>query len=149
MALLQNIVSGLRSLFREQQVERELDDELRSFLEMAAEEKMQQGMSHQEALRTVRLERGSVQISKETVRDAAWEAFFNTCWRDTSFAARMLGRPSANPVKYLRHFLSFFSFSSALLPSLRRVVLTTNRAAKSHCPGFRWGISMRCSFAGG
>ena len=37
------------TLFRKERVERELDDELRGFLEMAAEEKMKQGTSAQPA----------------------------------------------------------------------------------------------------
>ena len=39
MSLLRNIVSGLRSLFRKEQVDRELDEELRAYQEMATEEK--------------------------------------------------------------------------------------------------------------
>ena len=45
MSLLRNITSGLRSLFRKDQVDRELDEELRAYLEMEATEKMKQGMS--------------------------------------------------------------------------------------------------------
>src|SRR5215467_1422701 len=88
--MLQNITSSLRSLFRRQQVDRELDEELGSFLAMAAEEKMKRGMSHKEALRTVRLERGSMLVSKEAVRDAAWESFLEHSWHDLRFALRRL-----------------------------------------------------------
>jgi hypothetical protein len=45
----------LRSLFRKEQVNQELAEELTGFLEMPAEEKMKQGMSHKDALRAVRL----------------------------------------------------------------------------------------------
>ena len=51
MSLLRNIASGLRSLLRKEQVDRELDEELRAYQEMAAEEKMKGGMTRQEALR--------------------------------------------------------------------------------------------------
>jgi hypothetical protein len=47
-----------------------LEEELRGFLEMAAEEKMKQGMSRTEALRAVRLERGNLDFTKEFVRSA-------------------------------------------------------------------------------
>ena len=43
MSMLRNITSGLRSLFRKEQVSKELDEELGGFLEMAAEEKMKKG----------------------------------------------------------------------------------------------------------
>ena len=43
MSFLRNITSGLRSLFRKERVDRELDEELRAYQEMAAEEKMRDG----------------------------------------------------------------------------------------------------------
>jgi macrolide transport system ATP-binding/permease protein len=90
MFLLRNIAGGLRSLFRKEQVSRELDEELNGFLEMAAEEKMKQGMSRKDALRAVRLERGSVEVSKEIIHEARWESFAETCWQDVRFGVRML-----------------------------------------------------------
>src|SRR5437879_10109046 len=90
MWVLRNIISGLRALFRKEQVSRELDEELNGFLEMAAEEKMKEGMSHKDALRAVRLERGSLDVSKEVVRAAGWESFVETLWQDLRFATRML-----------------------------------------------------------
>src|SRR6266550_3792215 len=90
MSLLRNIATGLRSLFREKQVDGELTEELRAYQEMAAEEKMKQGMSPKDALRAVRLERGSLEVSKEIIRSGGWESFVETCWQDLRFAARML-----------------------------------------------------------
>src|SRR5437867_12973875 len=90
MSLLRNIASGVRSLFRKEQVSHELDEELNGFLEMAAEEKIKQGASRRDALRSVRLERGSFEVTKETVRSAGWESFVETCWQDLAFAVRML-----------------------------------------------------------
>src|SRR5437762_7871382 len=90
MSLLQHIASGLRSLFRKEGVSRELDEELNGFLDMAAEEKMKHGMSRKDAHRAVRLERGSLDVTKEEVRSAGWESFVETCWQDLRFAVRML-----------------------------------------------------------
>ena len=90
MSLLRNLGSGLRSLFRKEQVNRELDEELGEYLEMAADEKMKQGMSRQDALRAVRLEGGSLDGTKEIVRSGGWESVVDTLWRDLLFAARML-----------------------------------------------------------
>ena len=63
---------------RREQVSQELDEELNGFLEMAAEEKMKQGMSRKDALRAIRLERGSLEITKEVVRSAVWEFYVET-----------------------------------------------------------------------
>src|SRR5437660_1127397 len=90
MSLLQHIASGLRSLLRKERVSRELDEELNGFLDMAAEEKMKHGMSRKDAHRAVRLERGSLDVTKEEVRSAGWESFVETCWQDLRFAVRML-----------------------------------------------------------
>jgi len=67
-----------------------LDEELRGFLEIAAEEKMKKGMSRKEALRAVRLERGNLEVAKEIVRSAGWESLVETSWQDLRFAARIL-----------------------------------------------------------
>jgi len=90
MSLLRSIAGGLRSLFRKEQVSQELDEELNGFLELAAEEKMKQGMIRKDALRAVRLERGSLEVSKEAVRAAGWESIVETCWQDLRFAVRVL-----------------------------------------------------------
>src|SRR5256885_11493234 len=90
MSFLRNITAGLRSLFRKNQVDRELDEELGAYLEMEAAEKMRQGVSRKDALREVRLERGSLEVTKELVRSGGWEFFVETCWQDLHYSARML-----------------------------------------------------------
>jgi predicted permease len=90
MSLLRSMVRGLRSLLRKEQVGRELDEELRAFLEMAAEEKMKRGMSAKDALRAVRLERGSLEVTRDVVRAGGWESLVDRWWQDLRFGARML-----------------------------------------------------------
>jgi predicted permease len=94
MTLLRNLASGIRSLFRQEQVDRELDEELRVYEEMAAEEKMKRGMSREDALRAVRLEHGSREVTQEVVRAAGWESLVEACWLDLRFAARVLRKSS-------------------------------------------------------
>src|SRR6516165_7895950 len=90
MSLFRNITSGLRSLLRREQVDQELDEELRAYQEMAAEEKMRDGVTRREALRAVRLERGSPELTKEVIRSGGWESFVEACWRDLRFGLRTL-----------------------------------------------------------
>ena len=90
MSLIRSLAAGLRSLFRKEQVGRELDEELTGFLEMATEEKIKCGMSRQDARREVRLEMGSLEVTKEVVGTAGWESFVETWCQDLRFAARML-----------------------------------------------------------
>ena len=122
MSWLRNIASGLRSLFRKDQVDRELDEELGAYLEMEAAEKMKEGMSRKDAVRTVRLERGSLEITKEVVRSGGWESLVDTLWRDLLFAVRMLRRnPGSTAAVVIALALGIglnttvFSFVNALL----------------------------------
>ena len=92
MSLLRSLSNGLRSLFRKERVAGELDEELRGFLEMAAEEKMKQGMNRKDALRAVRMERGNLEVTKEVVRSAGWESFVETLWQDLRYSLRMLAK---------------------------------------------------------
>jgi predicted permease len=90
MSLPRKIARGLRLLFRRELTDRELSEEIGAFTEMAAQEKMKQGMNREDALRAVRLELGTVEIAKEEVRSATWESFVENLWRDIRFAARSL-----------------------------------------------------------
>jgi septal ring factor EnvC (AmiA/AmiB activator) len=80
VSLLRHVAAGLRSLFQREQADRDLDEELRAYQEMATEEKIKQGMSRKDALREVRLERGGLEVTKEVVSSARWESFLETLW---------------------------------------------------------------------
>src|SRR6266478_5568669 len=95
MALLKNLMAGLRGLLRKEQMEREMDEELGEFLDAATKEKMRGGMSREEAVRAARIEMGGVEAVKEEVRAASWESRIETVWSDLRFGARLL---RLNPV---------------------------------------------------
>ena len=83
---------GLRSMFRRERDSRELDEELNGFLEMAIQEKMGRGMTRAEAIRAVRLEQGSPDVTREVVHAARWESFLETCGQDMRIGLRRLGK---------------------------------------------------------
>jgi predicted permease len=90
MNFLRNIASGLHSLFRKEQVDRDLHEELHAYLETAIDEKIKQGMTRKDAARAVRLEQGSLEGAKQSVHSAGWESFVEACWQDLRFGIRML-----------------------------------------------------------
>jgi predicted permease len=92
MFRIQSVVAGIRVMFRKKQVEREMDEELRGFLDAAVQEKMSLGMSYEQALRAARVELGSPDAVKEEIRSAGWESAVETLWRDVRYGLRMLRR---------------------------------------------------------
>ena len=99
MGLLNRLIGGIRALVWRNRAERELDAELREYLNGAIEQKMASGMSRDDATRAARAEMGSVEAVKDDVRDTGWETRIDTFVRDVRFAVRSLSRsPSANAV---------------------------------------------------
>ena len=92
MSILRKLTSGLRSLLHKEEVEQEMDEELRGFLDAAVKEKMRSGMSHDKALRAARVEMGSLDSVKEEIRSSGWESTLETLWRDVRCGLRQLRR---------------------------------------------------------
>jgi putative ABC transport system permease protein len=90
MFRLQSIVAGMRALLRKKQVEQEMDEELRDYLEAAVRDKMRSGMGEEEAMRAARVEMGSIEAVKEGIRSAGWESTVETIWQDLHFGLRVL-----------------------------------------------------------
>ena len=70
MSMIRHIVGGLRALLRKRASDRDLDDEVRQYLESATQEHMRAGMSRAHAERAARVDFGGVENAKEVVRSA-------------------------------------------------------------------------------
>jgi putative ABC transport system permease protein len=92
MAILNRVVAGFRTLIQKERSERDLDDELRDYLNTAIEQKMSSGMSRKEAVRAARVELGSLESVKDHTRDVGWESMLEGTWRDVRYAFRILRR---------------------------------------------------------
>ena len=82
--------SVFQSLFQKGQLDRDLDEELRSYLDLLIQEKVRAGMDPGEAVRRARLEVHGVDQVKEAVRDRRAGAGLDTLVQDVRYAMRTL-----------------------------------------------------------
>jgi len=84
------IASFLRNSFRKKRMEQDLEDEIRFYVETTAQNKMASGMGEDEARRAARLQLGSVDSLKDSVRDIRAGAMVERIWQDFRYACRAL-----------------------------------------------------------
>ncbi|MGC2298242.1 MAG: ABC transporter permease [Acidobacteriaceae bacterium] len=84
------VVSRLAALFRPRKLDRDLDDELRAHLEMAAEENRRRGMSGEEARRKAMRDFGGVTQVRERVRMREGVPSVENLRRDAAYALRQM-----------------------------------------------------------
>jgi hypothetical protein len=92
MAGLRVFASRFGALFRKGRVEQELDEELRSHLEMLVEENLRRGMSPEEVRYAARRAFGSVETAKETYRDQRGVPALEMLYQDLRYGFRVLAR---------------------------------------------------------
>ena len=90
--LLRAFLQRLSALFRRRHLEDDLDEELRSHLEMAIELNLRKGMPPAEARRQALCSFGGVEQTKERYRDQRGLPMLETTLQDLRFGLRMLRR---------------------------------------------------------
>ena len=80
----------IRTLFRRNKAENELDSELRFHLETQIENKVRGGMTREDARRAALREFGGVELAKEECRDERGTRWLEDLWQDVRFGLRML-----------------------------------------------------------
>ncbi|MGA2118859.1 MAG: ABC transporter permease [Bryobacteraceae bacterium] len=95
MPLSSRIASLRRNLFTQPRVERELDDELRAYLDQLAAENRATGMDAVEAMRAARIELGGLEQVKGEVRQEMAGRMFEEFVLDLRYGARTLRKNAA------------------------------------------------------
>jgi predicted permease len=85
-------VSWLSRLFGKRKREEELEEEVRSHLEMAIRERAERGDTAREAEHAARREFGNMELVKETTRDAWGWGFLDRLMQDLQFGVRMIAK---------------------------------------------------------
>jgi putative ABC transport system permease protein len=90
MKIFRNITAGLKELMQRNKSESELSEELKAYVQDAAEAKVRAGATPEEALRSARLEVGGMETVKHQVRAVGWEFVLEVFVQDVRYGLRML-----------------------------------------------------------
>jgi len=92
VSLWRQLSRGVHTLLHREDTDREIDEEVRHFLEQAAAAHRDRGLPPGEALRAARHELGHELGVREAVRSYGWENAVETLFADLRYAARRLRR---------------------------------------------------------
>ena len=95
MPMFSRVASFVNNLFRQEQKDRQLEEEISSYLQMLIDEKVRAGAAPAEARRLALLEMEGVTQVAERTREAQSAAWFHSLLQDTRYGARlMMKRPA-------------------------------------------------------
>ena len=97
MTVLRRLASMASWILRRDRIEQQLDDEIRSFVEMSTANRIREGVSPTEARRLALAEIGGVECMKEIVRAGRHGALLDDLGRDVRYAFRLLARQRMLP----------------------------------------------------
>jgi predicted permease len=92
MKLFRQLISAIRNLFRKEKIERDLDSEIRAYVDMIAAERVAAGIPAAEARRTALADFGGMEQVKQAVRDHRAGTGLELLWQDLRYGSRQLFR---------------------------------------------------------
>src|SRR5579863_4001873 len=95
MRLWYRLRSALRNLFRTPQIESQLDEEVRAYVDIVTDEKIAKGIPPEEARRQALAECGGMEQLKQAVREGRAGTSIERLWQDVRDTVRQLSRNPA------------------------------------------------------
>lgn len=92
MSFLSRIRSLARYLMQRERIESDLDEELRSYVDLTTDEEIAAGVSEGEARRAAMVEFGGVEQVKQLVRERRAGSTIEALWQDVRYSVRRLRR---------------------------------------------------------
>jgi predicted permease len=149
MNSLRVLFHRLVALFRKPNLEQQLDAEIRSHIEMLADDYQRQGMTADEARYAALRKFGGVDQIKETYRDRRSLPVFETLARDLTYGLRMLRRSPGTTIVAILSLGLGIGVNTALFSAVDAVLLQTLPVtAPDRLVVFEWQASRRFRISG-
>jgi hypothetical protein len=141
-----SILQRVRNLWRRERLHEEIEKELQSHLEMAAEDAKRAGLSGEEARRTARLRLGNALAIRERTAEADTAPALDGIWRDVRHAVRQLRRSPGFTATAVVTLAMGIGATTAIFTLLQQVMVRSLPVAR---PDQLWliGDGTRCCYA--
>ena len=123
MFIWRQLSRGLRALTNRRAADQDIADEVESYLEQATEALEANGMSSDEARRSVRLHLGNATTVREQVRSYGWENVISARVSDVRYAARRLRHNPGFPVVCVITLAVAIGANSAIFSVINGILL--------------------------
>jgi predicted permease len=123
MKFLDSLRFRISTLFQRSHMNADMDEELRSHIQLRADDLERSGLPRSEAERQARIEFGSFQGIKEECQDSAGGRFVESMWQDVRYAIRVLRKSPAFTVVAVATLALAIGANAVVFAALNALIL--------------------------